>query len=192
MTAFEIIDGVQIVLDVLIEFDLTQQEIEKWMDDAEAGKENALKASPKDIAEQYEAQLRDLKEAYGQAGVQVPKKVAAPSRLDRRLIEQVMAEMAADGDSVTVSQVCRWADVSRPSYYYRPTKAASRVKRIISDLPYTGYRTVAWLLGENKNTIQRLFQLKGWQVRKRRSGARPRVEALPSAASGNVYQQLAT
>lgn len=71
----------------------------------------------------------------------------------------------------------------------RPTEAqvnehlAIRVKRIINDLPYAGYRTVAWLLGENKNTIQRLFQLKGWQVRKRCSGARPRVASLPSLAS---------
>src|SRR5690554_3316357 len=48
-------------------YDLTQQEIEKWMDDAEAGMENALKANPKDIAEQYETQLRELREAYGEA-----------------------------------------------------------------------------------------------------------------------------
>ena len=27
-------------------YDLTQQEIEKWIDDAEAGMENALKANP--------------------------------------------------------------------------------------------------------------------------------------------------
>ena len=48
-------------------YDLSQQEIERWMENAEAGMENALKATPKDIAEQYEAQLRDLKEAYGEA-----------------------------------------------------------------------------------------------------------------------------
>jgi putative transposase len=97
------------------------------------------------------------------------------------LIDQAMAEMATQGDVVTVVQACRWAGVSRRSYYYRPTKAkprvnehlAARVKRVNTDLPYAGYRTVAWLLGENKNTIQRLFQIKGWQVRKRRSGARP-------------------
>lgn len=99
--------------------------------------------------------------------------------------------MAQQGDVVSVVQACRWAGLSRRSYYYQPTKAkprvnehlATRVKRIITDLPYAGYRTVAWLLGENKNTIQRLFQIKGWQVRKRRSGARPRVQALPSVAS---------
>ncbi len=37
------------------------------MNDAEAGMENALKANPKDIADQYEKQLSELKEAYGEA-----------------------------------------------------------------------------------------------------------------------------
>ncbi|MGS9097292.1 hypothetical protein ACQWHW_24545, partial [Salmonella enterica subsp. enterica serovar Infantis] len=89
-------------------------------------------------------------------------------------------EMAQQGAVVSVVQACRGAGVSRRSYYYQPTKAkprvnehlATRVTRIITDLPYAGYRTVAWLLGEHKNTSQRLFQIKGWQVRKRRSGAR--------------------
>ena len=44
------------------------------------------------------------------------------------------------------------------------------------------YRTVAGLLGMNKNTVQRIFQIKGWQVRKRPVGFRPRVQALPSVA----------
>ncbi|MFX1724621.1 MAG: hypothetical protein ACN6RH_02035 [Stenotrophomonas rhizophila] len=29
----------------------------------------------------------------------------------------------------------------------------------------------------NKNTVQRIFQLKAWQVRKRALGQRPRIEA---------------
>lgn len=99
--------------------------------------------------------------------------------------------MAEEGDVVAITKACEWSGISRRSYYYRPKKRtpkvndhlAGRVKRLIETLPYAGYRTVAWLLGENKNTIQRLFQLKGWQVRKRRSGARPRVQALPSVAS---------
>ena len=53
------------------EYDLTQAEIEHWMDDAEAGMENALKANPKDISEQYEKQLSELKEAYGEAMLEV-------------------------------------------------------------------------------------------------------------------------
>ena len=99
--------------------------------------------------------------------------------------------MAAEGDKVPISKACEWAGIARRTFYYRAQRSApkvnehlaARVKRIIDDLPYAGYRTVAWLLGENKNTIQRLFQLKGWQVRKRRSGARPRVQVLPSVAS---------
>ena len=53
------------------EYDLTPSEIERWIDDAEAGMENALKANPKDVAEQYEKQLSDLKEAYGEAMLEV-------------------------------------------------------------------------------------------------------------------------
>lgn len=65
------------------------------------------------------------------------------------------------------------------------TKAAlaASSKRVIETLPDAGYRTVAWLLGENKHTELRIFQLKGWQVRKRRSGHRPRVRSLPSVTS---------
>ncbi|MEQ9448749.1 MAG: integrase core domain-containing protein, partial [Rhodospirillaceae bacterium] len=48
-----------------------------------------------------------------------------------------------------------------------------------------GCRTVAWLLGVNKNTVQRIFQIKGWQVRKRAVGMRPRIEVVPSAAAPN-------
>ena len=40
--------------------------------------------------------------------------------------------------------------------------------------PSFGYRTVANLLGFNKNTVQRIFQIKGWQV--------PEAPDWPSAA----------
>lgn len=49
--------------------------------------------------------------------------------------------------------------------------------------PSFGYRTVASLLQFNKNTVQRIFQLKGWQVRKRAIGYRTRIEVLPSVAT---------
>ncbi len=42
---------------------------------------------------------------------------------------------------------------------------------------------MAWLLGENKNTVQPISQIKDWQVRKRKSGRRHRVRWLPSVAS---------
>lgn len=49
------------------QFDLSPSEIEEWVDQGKAGMENALRAKPEDIREQYERQLRDLQEAYGEA-----------------------------------------------------------------------------------------------------------------------------
>jgi putative transposase len=53
---------------------------------------------------------------------------------------------------------------------------------MIEENPSFGYRTVAHLLDFNKNTVQRVFQVMGWQVRKRPVGFRPRIQALPSVA----------
>jgi hypothetical protein len=39
----------------------------KWIEDAKRGMENALRANPQDVREQYEKQLKDLQEAYGEA-----------------------------------------------------------------------------------------------------------------------------
>ncbi|MEM1346067.1 MAG: hypothetical protein AAGI34_16000 [Pseudomonadota bacterium] len=51
----------------------------------------------------------------------------------------------------------------RRTVYYKPTKAAPKVAPAFAELiekePAFGYRTVAWLLGFNKNTVQRIFQL---------------------------------
>ncbi|MFC7518935.1 IS3 family transposase [Herbaspirillum sp. GCM10030257] len=59
---------------------------------------------------------------------------------------------------------------------------AGPIKAMIDEKPSFGYRTVAHLLDSNKNTVQRIFQLRGWQVKKRPIGFRPRVQALPSVA----------
>lgn len=37
--------------------DLSPSEIEQWADDAKRGMENALRANPQDVREQYERQL---------------------------------------------------------------------------------------------------------------------------------------
>ena len=74
--------------------------------------------------------------------------------------------------------------------YYRPTKAEPKVqehllapiKAMIEENPSFGYRTVAHLLEFNKNTVQPIFQIKGWQVRKWPVGFRPRIKALLSVA----------
>ena len=105
-------------------------------------------------------------------------------------METIRQGLAAEGLTVSQSQLCRWCDVPRRTAYYRPKQAsrvvqarfAEPIKAMIEQDPSYGYRTVAHLLGFNKNTVQRVFQLKGWQVKKRPVGFRPRVEAKPSRA----------
>lgn len=100
------------------------------------------------------------------------------------MIAQVRQGMLADGSR------CRWFGMPQRSAYYRPRKAVPKVrtefsepvKALIEAEPSFGYRTVPHLLGFNKNTVQRLFQLMRWQVRDRPIGFRPRVQALSSVA----------
>lgn len=107
------------------------------------------------------------------------------------MIDRVQQELRLEGFRVTVSQLCRWFEVARRTFYYRSSKSAPKVreelatpiKALIEQEPSFGYRTVAGLLEMNKNTVQRIFQLKGWQIRKRAVGHRPRIEALPSVAT---------
>jgi putative transposase len=106
------------------------------------------------------------------------------------MIETIRQGLKADGIHVSMSKLCQWFEVPRRTLYYRPTKMVPKVdarfaepiKTMIEENPAFGYRTVAHLLDFNKNTVQRIFQLKGWQVKKRPVGFRPRVQALPSVA----------
>ena len=106
------------------------------------------------------------------------------------MILGVQRALTADGISVSMSQLCRWFEVPRRSVYYKPYKAASKVqecfekpiKEMIEQDPSFGYRTAAGLLNFNKNTVQRIFQIRGWQVKHRAIGFRPRVQAMPSVA----------
>src|SRR3546814_14904692 len=67
--------------------------------------------------------------------------------------------LRADGYEVSMVKLCRWFGVARRSVYYRPTKAppkvrpelAEPIKAMIEEEPSFGYRTVAGLLGMNKN-----------------------------------------
>ena len=107
------------------------------------------------------------------------------------MIRTLHEGLLAEGISVPLVKLCAWFSVPRRTIYYKPTKAAPKVdprladpiKAMIEAEPSFGYRTVAWLLGFNKNTVQRIFQIKGWQVRRRPIGMRPRIEALPSVAT---------
>lgn len=75
----ESIQGKTTVAEASRSFDLSPSEIEGWVDDARRGLENALRANPLDVRQEYEKQLRDLQEAYGEAMLELRarKKLAA-------------------------------------------------------------------------------------------------------------------
>lgn len=79
---------------------------------------------------------------------------------------QLQQELKAEGVTVSLVKLCQWFEMPRRTVYYRPTKGAAKVqekfvtpiKAMIEENPAFGYRTVAHLLGMNKNTVQRVFQ----------------------------------
>ncbi|MBN9675067.1 hypothetical protein [Salipiger bermudensis] len=72
---------------------------------------------------------------------------------------------------MSIAKLYTWFGIPRRTVYYKPVKAAPKVdprfadpiKKMIEEEPSFGHRTVAWLLGFNKNTVQRIFQIKGWR-----------------------------
>lgn len=78
----EIIQGKTTVAEASRSFDLSPSEIEGWVDDAKRGKENSLRANPLDIREQYEKQLKDLQEAYGEAMLELRARKKYQALLD--------------------------------------------------------------------------------------------------------------
>ena len=63
----EIIQGKTTVAEASRAFDLPPSEIEEWVDEGRRGMENALRAKPLDVKEQYERRILELQEAYGEA-----------------------------------------------------------------------------------------------------------------------------
>ncbi len=92
---------------------------------------------------------------------------------------------------MSLSRLCRWLGVSRRSLYDRPRgrrrpldpDKVRAVKGVIERFPTYGYRRIAAVLGWNRKVVQRICQRRGWQVRKRPKGHRPRARALPSVTS---------
>lgn len=107
------------------------------------------------------------------------------------MIESIQQGLKADGVDIPITKLCDWFDVPRRTFYYKPTKKApvvqerfaKPIKEMIEEQPSFGYLTVAGLLGFNKNTVQRIFQLKGGHCKKRPVGFRRRIQALPSVAN---------
>ncbi|MGQ7247152.1 DDE-type integrase/transposase/recombinase [Halomonas sp. V046] len=119
------------------------------------------------------------------------KKVSPPARRGRELVRSLQAELAHEGHVVSLSKLCQWLGLPRRTVYYRPkprprvinADLAASVKLALERFPTYSYRRLACVLSENRKPIQRILQLKGWQVRKRPQGFRPRARSLPSVAS---------
>ena len=63
----ELIRGQATVAEAARQHDLTPSEIEKWVDEAKAGIENALRSNPRDVTDLYEKKIEELQAAYGEA-----------------------------------------------------------------------------------------------------------------------------
>lgn len=74
----EIIQGKTTIAQASRQFDLAPAEIGEWLEQGKAGMENALRAKPEDVREQYEGQLKALQEAYGEAMLELRSKKMQP------------------------------------------------------------------------------------------------------------------
>ena len=63
----EIIQAKTTVAEASRSFDLPPSEIEEWVEEGKRGMENALRTKPLEVREEYERQLKELQEAYGEA-----------------------------------------------------------------------------------------------------------------------------
>lgn len=78
----DIIQGKTTLAEASRAFDLSPSEIEQWVEDGKRGMENALRANPLDVKEQYERQLKDLQEAYGEAMLELRARKKLQALLD--------------------------------------------------------------------------------------------------------------
>jgi transposase-like protein len=161
----EIIQGKTTVAEASRSFDLSPSEIEGWIEDAKRGMENSLRANPLDIREQYEKQLKDLQEAYGEAMLELrariefqalmvrPRAAIGPRprpKGGRELIRTLHEGLLAEGISVPLAKLYAWFGVPRRTIYDNPTKAAPKVdsrfadpiKAIIEAEPSFGYQKI--------------------------------------------------
>lgn len=78
----DIIKGKSTVSEASRTYNLPASEVENWVVDGKRGMENALRANPLDIKEQYERQLKQLQEAYGEAMLELRAKKKLQPLLD--------------------------------------------------------------------------------------------------------------
>lgn len=78
----EIIQDKTTVAEASRAYDLSPSEVESWVDEGKRGMENALRAKPEDVREQYERQLQELQQAYGEAMLELRARKKLQALLD--------------------------------------------------------------------------------------------------------------
>ena len=78
----DLIQGKTTVAEASRAYDLAPSEVESWLEDGKRGMENALRANPQDVREQYERQLKELQEAYGEAMLELRARKKLHALLD--------------------------------------------------------------------------------------------------------------
>ncbi|MBS7776800.1 DUF1153 domain-containing protein [Acidovorax sp. CCYZU-2555] len=78
----EIIQGKTTVAEASRAYDLSPFDVEGWTEEGKRGMENALRAKPEDVREQYERQLRELQQAYGEAMLELRAQKKLQALLD--------------------------------------------------------------------------------------------------------------
>lgn len=78
----EIILGKTTVAEVSQAFDMPTSEIEEWGDEVKHGMENALRTKPLGVREQYDCQIEEFQEAYGEAMLKLRARKMLASLLD--------------------------------------------------------------------------------------------------------------
>jgi transposase-like protein len=92
----DLIQGKTTVSEASRQFDIARSEIESWVEDGKRGLENALRAKPEDVHEQYERQLKDLQQAYGEAMLELRARSKLASLLGKdETWPRVQPELAA-------------------------------------------------------------------------------------------------
>ncbi len=79
----EIIQGKATIAEASKAYNLPPSELESWIEDGKKGMENALRANPQDVRDQYARQLKELQEAYGEAMLELRA---------RKTLQSVMGE----------------------------------------------------------------------------------------------------
>jgi putative transposase len=98
--------------------------------------------------------------------------------------------MKEEGNSVSLSKLCKWFGFNRQTIYYKPKRRAKReldqdavqqVREVMNEFPTYGVPRITAVLNKRRDTpinhkkVERIVQTNNWQVRKRVKGHRPRA-----------------